>query len=104
MPDSLYQSWHALKVILLQPTVSASIAAMAMASLKLLSSVPPKPPRKWFEVPMVGIASAGLVPVSVSVGADPSWASGLGAAVGYIGMVKLEERLDRLLGINRRRQ
>lgn len=104
MPDSLYQGWLALKTVLLQPTVSASIAAMAMAALKLMSSIPPKPARKWFEVPMVGMASYGLVPVSLSFGADPSWASGLGAAVGYIGLVKLEERLDRLLGINRRRQ
>ncbi|MDN6323516.1 MAG: phage holin family protein [Halomonas sp.] len=102
MPDALYQSWLTVQSIVLQPTISAALAAMVMAGLKLLSSVPPKPARKWFEVPMVGVASAALVPVAVSFGADPSWGAGLGAGVGYIGLVQLESRIDRLIGIGRK--
>lgn len=102
MPDALYQSWLTVYSIILQPTVSAALAAMVMAALKLLSSVPPKPPRKWFEVPMVGVASYALVPVAVSFGADPSWGAGIGAGVGYLGLVQLESRIDRFIGIGRR--
>lgn len=103
MPDPLLNLWLAFREFIAQPSISAAIAAMLMGALKLLGSLPPRPPRKWFEVPMVGLASYGMVPVSISLGADPSWAAGIGAGIGYIGMVKLENRMDAILGITKRK-
>lgn len=99
MPESLLDLWLSIREFIAQPPISAAMAAMFMASLKIIASLPPRPPRKWAEVGMVGIASFGLVPISISFGADPGWAAGIGAGVGYIGMVKLESKMDRLLGI-----
>ncbi|MBY6209076.1 MULTISPECIES: phage holin family protein [Halomonas] len=99
MPDLLLTAWLSFREFTAEPPVSAAIAAMTMAGLKILGSLPPRPPRKWLEIPMVGLASYGMVPISITLGADPSWAAGIGAGIGYVGMVKLETRIDRLLGV-----
>lgn len=99
MPDPLLMAWLAFRGFIAEPSVSAAIAAMVMAALKISGSLPPRPPRKWLEVPMVGLASFGMVPISITLGADPSWSAGIGAGIGYVGMVKLETRLDKLLGV-----
>lgn len=99
MPDPMLMAWLAFRELIAEPPVSAAIAAMIMAGLKIFGSLPPRPPRKWLEVPMVGLASYGMVPISITLGADPSWAAGIGAGIGYVGMVKLETRLDHWLGV-----
>lgn len=103
MPDLLLNIWLAAKSIFAYPPVSAASAAMLMASFKLLGTEPPPSFRKWVEVPMVGVSSYTLVPLSIWFGMDPSGAAGLGAFVGYIGMWKLQDRLDHFLGFKKRK-
>lgn len=67
MPDLLLTAWLSFREFTAEPPVSAAIAAMTMAGLKILGSLPPRPPRKWLEVPMVGLASYGMVPISITL-------------------------------------
>lgn len=96
MSEPLLHYWIALKQFFAYPSISAASAAMLMATLKIVGTAR-YTLQKWAEVPMVGVASYTLVPISVGLGMDPSWASGVGAFVGYMGMVELESRVDGLL-------
>lgn len=98
MDNSFLANWIALKQFFSYPSVSAATAAMVMATLKLVGSAQ-FTIRRGMEIPMVGVASYSLVPITIGLGLDDSYASGIGAFVGYMGMVELEHKIDALFSM-----